>query len=141
MELAWTNQMSIGNAAIDSDHRNLLNMVDNVVHAIRRRESSALSQAFKTLEEWLCTHFANEEKIARAIDLPFDQHKRAQQYSLKELQNLRDELAAKEGSWSEIASEHYANFLNNWIIDEHIAKLDMPMKPALQKYPYDFMPG
>lgn len=139
MELVWTDQLSVGNARIDSEHINLINMVDSVVNTIRSRESSALSQAFKMLEYRLCVHFADEEKIAQAINFPFSQHKQAQKYTLKELQHLRDELASKDGSWSESAVEHYANFLKNWIVDEHIIKFDMQMKPALQKHPYDFL--
>lgn len=140
MELSWNNQMSIGNATIDSDHRKLLIMVDGVVHAIRKKECDALPHALNALEDHLYAHFVNEEKIAQAINFPFSKQKQAQQFSLKELQNLKDELIAKECSWSESASEHYANFLSSWAIDEHISKLDMPMKPALQKYPYDFLP-
>ena len=116
-------------------------MVDSVVHAIRAREKSALLLAFKMLEDWLCVHFANEEKIAQAINFPFLQQRQLHQYALKELHHLRDELSAKDGSWSESAAEHYARFLKNWIVDEHIVRFDMPMKPALQKYPYDFLPG
>lgn len=141
VDLVWTDELSVGNAIIDSEHRNLLNMVSGLVHAIKTRDNPALRQAFKMLEDWLCAHFANEEKIAQAIDFPFPRAKQAQQYSLKELQHLRDELIAKDGSWSESATEHYANYLKNWIVDEHIVKLDMQMKPVLQKYPYNFLPG
>ena len=141
VELAWTDQLSVGNAAIDSEHKNLLNMVNDIVQTIRAGDNSTLSEAFKTLEDWLHVHFANETKIAQAINLPLTSHQQAQQYSLKELQLLKNELIAKDGSWSESAAEHYANFLQNWIIDEHIVKLDMPMKPALQKYPYNFLPA
>lgn len=140
LELAWTDQLSIGNATIDSEHKILLNMVGNIVHAIKAGENIALIEAFKTLEDWLHVHFENERKIAQAINLPFTQQQQAKQYSLKELQLLKDELLAKEGSWSESAAEHYTNFLENWIVDEHIIKIDMSMKSALQKHPYDFLP-
>lgn len=138
-ELAWTDQLSVGNARIDSGHINLINMVDSVVNTIRSRESSALSQALNMLEYRLRIHFADEERIAQAINFPFAQHKQAQKYALKELQHLKDELASKDGYWSESAVEHYANFLKNWIIDQHIIKSDMQMKPALQKHPYEFL--
>ncbi|TAN82299.1 MAG: hypothetical protein EPN14_04130 [Gallionella sp.] len=141
MGLAWTNQLSVGNAIIDSEHQVLLNMVNDVERAIRKSDCFALSQAFKLLENWLCIHFANEEKIAQAINFPFDRHKLAQQFSLKELQYMKEELAAKDGLWSERAMEHYSNFLKNWVVDDHIVKFDMLMKSALQKHPYDFLPG
>lgn len=141
MGLAWTNQLSVGNAIIDSEHQVLLGMVNEVERAIRKSDSLALSQAFKLLENWLRIHFENEEKIAQAIDFPFDRHKLAQQFSLKELHCMRDELESKGGLWSERAIEHYSQFLESWIIDEHIIKFDLLMKSALQKHPYDFLPG
>ncbi len=140
MGLAWEKQLSVGNAVIDSDHKNLIGMVNGVERAIREKNCTAISQAFRSLEDWLCVHFENEEKIAQAANFDFSKHKPAQQYSLKELQHLRDELAAKKGIWCESAIEHYSHFLRDWMI-EHITKLDMPMKPMLQTLDYKFWPG
>jgi len=58
---------------------------------------------------------------------------------LKEFQHMKGELIAKDGIWSDGASEHYSHFLSDWITD-HIVKEDMLMKPVLQTYPYDFKP-
>lgn len=141
MELVWTEKLSVGNAIIDSEHRNLIIMINVVSLGIKIRDGSALSQAFKLLEHWLRTHFANEEKIAQAVNFPFAQHKLAQQHSLKELQYMRDELEAKDGLWSDSAVEHFTCSLKNWMVDGHIVNLDMRMKPALQNYDYNFWPG
>ena len=140
MGLVWTNKLSIGNAIIDAEHRNLIVMGNDIQREIKSRDCSALSQAFKLLENWLCVHFVNEEKIAQSIKFPFAQHKLAQQHSLKELQHMRNELAAKEGMWSDSAVAHFTRSLKNWMIDEHIFKLDMQMKPVLQNYDYNFWP-
>lgn len=64
MELAWSEELSVGNAMIDSEHKDLIIIVNNVEHAIRARDSSALSRAFKLLEDHMRIHFTNEEKIA-----------------------------------------------------------------------------
>jgi hemerythrin-like metal-binding protein len=141
MKLAWTEQLSVGNAVIDSDHRNLINMVNDVTHAIGARNCHALAQAFEQLENWLHVHFANEEHITRSIKFDFSKHRPAQQYSLKELQHLRSELMAKDGLWSDGAVAHFAHFLKNWMIDSHITKLDMQMKPVLQALDYEFWPS
>ena len=141
MELVWTEELSVGNAFIDSEHRNLIGMVNDISLGIKNRDGSALPQAFRLLEHWLCTHYVNEEKIARAVKFPFAQHKLAQQHSLKELQYMRNELAAKDGLWSDSAVEHFTCSLKNWLIDGHIVNLDMPMKPVLQNYDYTFWPG
>lgn len=140
MKLVWTKQLSVGNAVIDSDHKNLIAVVNGIERAIRARDYSVISQAFELLEGWLCVHFANEEEIARAVKFDLAKHKQAQQYSLKELQYLRNELASKKGIWCESAIEHYAHFLRRWMT-EHIIKVDMPMKPMLQTLDYIFWPS
>lgn len=140
MELAWTERLSVGNAVIDSEHKILLDMINDVEQAIRRRDSVALPQVFKQLENCVRIHFANEETIARAIDFPFSHNKLEHQYVQKELQLMKEELMARNGMWSESAAEHYSYFLSEWMV-EHILKEDMLMKPLLQTYPYDFKPA
>lgn len=139
MELVWTKELSIGNAMIDTDHKKLIDMINHIMHAIQVTNCTALSQAFSNLENWLPVHFANEEKIVRAIHFPFDQQEKARQYSVTELQHIRDELVSKEGIWSDGAVDHFCQFLQNWAL-EHITKTDMPMKPALLSLSYDFEP-
>lgn len=141
MQLTWTNQLSVGNAILDADHRYLVSLVSDVADAIRAGDGSILAQGFRLLENCLGVHFENEEKIALAIKFPFDQHKLAQQYSLKELQLMRDELVGNNGMWSDGAVEHFSQFLKEWMIGEHIIKRDMLMKPVLQTLDYNFWPG
>lgn len=140
MTFTWSDKLSIGNAVVDSEHRMLIRMTNDVVHAIRARNCEILAQAFELLEHWLCVHFVNEETIARAVNFDFSRHKTAQQHSLKELQHMRDELIARDGVWSDGTVEHFARSLKDWVIDEHILKLDMLMKPVLQTYDYNFLP-
>lgn len=141
MNLIWTKKLSVGNEIIDSEHRDLIGMVNGVAHAIRAMDCHALAQAFELLEGWLCIHFANEEKIARAVNFDFSSHKPAQQYSLRELQHMREELIAKNDLLSDDAVDHFTRSLKNWAIDGHIINLDMLMKPALQAYDYKFWTG
>ncbi len=139
MALAWAEHLSVGNATIDSEHKNLIVMVNGIETMIKARDSFALPQAFEQLEHYLCAHFVDEENIARAINFPFAKNKQEHSYVLKEFQNMKAELVAKDGIWSDGAAEHYSNFLSNWITD-HVINEDMLMKPALQNYPYDFKP-
>ncbi len=139
MELVWTKELSVGNASIDSDHQALIDMTNCIMREIGLANGGALSRAFKTLENWLPAHFANEERIARAVHFPSDQSDKAHQYSLMELQHIRSELVSKNGIWSEDAVKHFCLFMQNWAI-EHITKMDMQMKPALLAHAYNFRP-
>ena len=140
MGLAWTEQLSVGNAIIDSEHKKLIDMVNGVRDAIRGRNSPMLPEAFVRLENWLDVHFANEEKIARALGFDFSSHRQAQQFSLKELQLMRDVLIPRNGIPSGQAAAGFARFLKKWLIDGHIIDLNMLMKPALQARDYTFWP-
>lgn len=141
VSIAWTKRLSVGNALIDAEHRNLISMVNDVVCAIRAMDCSALSETLQLLEDWLGVHFANEERIARAVNFDFTQHRLAQTHSLKELRYLRDELAVEDGIWPEDAVKHYSSFLKKWIIDDHILRVDMLMKPLLQSQDYNLRPN
>lgn len=139
MALIWTKQLSIGNAMLDFEHKNLIGMVNSVEYAIKNRDSFALLQTIKLLLDSVQSHFANEERFARAIDLPFDQHRLLHQHLQKELQSTWNELDIKRGMWVEHVMDHYPQFLREWLVD-HIAKEDMAMKQTLQSHPYDFKP-
>ncbi len=141
MRLKWTKQLSVGNAVIDSEHKNLITITSNVRRAIKARDSSTLSQELEHLEDWLYVHFANEGKIAQAVNFDFSQHKLAQQCWLKELWFLRDELVGKNSLLPDDEIEYFSLFLSDWMIDGHIISLDMAMKPVLQAYDYNLLPG
>lgn len=137
MTLTWTEQLSVGNAIIDSEHRNLIGLINSVEHALRSGNEHALLHAFKLLSDCVRFHFMNEEKIAQAASFPVEEHRKAHQYLQKELQYIRDELEAKSGMWSEGAIEHFTRMLGNWMMD-HLSGEDMLLKPALLTHPNDF---
>lgn len=140
MDLTWSKRMSVGNETLDSEHKNILNLVRAVELAIRAKDSAHLSQAFKQFEDAIRIHFGNEAKIAQAIKYPFDNHNLEHQYILKEMQLIKEELPSIQGKWSESVAEHYFQFLSRWAT-EHIDEDDMKMKAMLKTYPYDFKPA
>jgi len=141
MALIWTKQLSVGNETLDSEHKNLIGIVNLIEYAIETRDMATLLRTLKLLMNCIHTHFTNEERFAQAIDLPLDdQHDLAHQHLQKELQQTGVELEVRGGMWPEYIMDHYPQFLREWLI-EHITKEDMLMKPALQTYPYDFQPN
>lgn len=117
MKLAWTDDLSVGNAMIDADHKMLLDMVNGVVHAIKIGDCSALSQAFELLDGSFRTHCACEENVVQAIKIPFIQHKLAEQYFLRELNYLKDELLDRNCVCGEDAIRHYSDSLRGLLMD------------------------
>jgi len=139
MELQWSDNLSVSNALMDSDHRNLLGMMSTVEHALRSGDGQILSQAFQRLVVSVGIHFVNEERLAQAIALPFDNHRKLNQYLQQELEHMRIELDAKNGIWSDGAIEHFSHCLKNWMA-AHLGRDERLLKPALAVQPYDLKP-
>lgn len=139
MGLAWTDNLSVGNAIIDSDHKKLITMINSAECMIHKRDSFALSQAFDQIECWLHVHFSNEEIIAQAIGFSFVKNNLDHEYLLKTFRLMRDVIVGKNGVWDEGAAEHYSEFLSDWFTC-HIIREDMLMKPILLTYPYNYKP-
>jgi len=140
MGLSWNERLSVGNEIIDSDHKNLIVVINRLADAIKLRDRAALHMAFELLDSYMTIHFENERKIAKAISFPFDKNISDQQQLLHEIRHMVKELETMDCYWPEHLLDRYTLFLNNWM-DNHIIKTDMQMKPALQAYPYDFKPG
>ena len=139
MGSAWNNQWSVGNAIIDSEHRNLQAIAYNIESLIGEGNISAVADELEQFEYWLCEHFENEEEIALAIGFDFARNGLEHQKLLNEFLRMKNELISN-GDWlSERAAKRYAHFLDEWLV-AHIAKEDMLMKPMLQTHAYSFLP-
>lgn len=139
MGVTWDNDLSVGNALIDSDHKNLLVVVNRVEHDIRSRDRAAFSKSFALLDFYMQVHFRNEEKIAGAVNFPFNHNKIEHLQILHEMNNIKNILDAANGIWPDHMVEMYSHYLSDWMCN-HIINEDMLLKPVLQTYPYDFKP-
>lgn len=139
MEISWAEHLSVGNETIDSDHKNLIIVVNRVQHAIATVDRAALSKSFELLETYMIIHFKNEERIAEAVNFPFAQNKVAHLQLINEMNNMKNILESISGKWPDHMVKMYSHYLSDWMID-HIMKENMQLKPVLQTYPYDFKP-
>lgn len=140
MEITWTEQMSIGNAAIDAEHQNMIAMINELVRAIKSEDRYALSRELRRLREFMQHHFASEEKVIRATGIAFEHHNQTQQYLQDELRYLMEELEAKIGMMSGGAIEHFSRMLGGWMMN-HLARDEAYLKPVLKTRAPDFVPG
>lgn len=139
MGSAWKNQWNVGNAIIDSEHRNLLEMAYNIESMIRTESLSTIANELEQFEYWLCDHFENEEEIALAIDFDFTNNAREHQNLLQEFHRMKGELMSYGNTLPDSAAKRYSHFLDEWLV-VHIINEDMLMKPMLQARAYDFIP-
>lgn len=124
MDASWTKQTGDENAAVGSERDTLISLVNDVKRMIESRDSAALPVAFELLEAWLTAHFKDEAMKAQAANIDFSNRKLEQQFELNGLIFLRDELAAKNGVWSDAKAKLDIQFLSDWLI-EHITNKDM----------------
>lgn len=135
----WTKQLSVGNRTLDSEHKKLHGIINKITQSIVDRNVAALPEVFDLLEDYLRSYFVVEENIARAINFDFAQHKLAHQNLLSEFQGIRDELAVKNGLWSDEKGRDYAHSLMACLV-QHIKKDGKPLKIILDTCLYDFNP-
>ena len=140
MSLIWTELLSVGNAMLDLEHKIMIDIVNDIGGAFKSGDGASLAQALERLETYSSMHFANEERLARAVNIPIEKHKHEHLYLQQELQYIKDQLLGMGGIWSDGAARHFTNFLGNWVV-EHITAQDMLMKPVLVTYPSDFKPS
>lgn len=137
--MQWSDNLSVGNALMDADHRNLFGILSAVDHALRSGNDQMLLQAFHRLAVCVGIHFANEERLAKAMDMPFDNHRKTNLYLQQELEHMRIELEARRGIWSDGAVEHFSLSLKNWM-EAHLGRDERLLKPVFAAQPYDLEP-
>ena len=139
MALIWKNHLSVSNAVLDSEHKELLGLINSIEYAINVKDSCVMLNAIKKFKRCLDSHFLNEMQFAREFGIRFTDHSLAHQHMQKELQHTINQLEGRAGTWPEYVVDHYSQFLRGWLV-EHITQEDMLMKPLLQTRPYEFMP-
>lgn len=125
---------------IDSDHKNLIVMINNIEQAIGRRDPAELSKTIASFAAYMHIHLRNEEQIAEAVNFPLVQDRLEHQQLMYEIRYMLESLDPQNGIWPENLVGKYSRLLDCWMMD-HIIKKDMQMKPVLQSHPYDFKPG
>lgn len=117
----WTDQLSVNNLSIDSEHKKLVNLTNKLHDAMRQGEGSkVVGGILEELINYTKTHFNNEEKIMRNHNYAeLDAHIKQHDSFVDEVEKFYTNF--KAGSVS--ISVSLMNFLKNWLI-EHIQGSD-----------------
>lgn len=136
MQYPHIPKTSVGNRMIDSEHKKIFDVIHRLQHSILVKDCAALAADFKLLEEFIAACFSVEEQIAQKIGFDFTQHDLAHRNLLKKYQQLGEELAARNGSWSGWEGETYKNSVNDWLL-KHLEHESEPLRIVLNTYLYD----
>ena len=138
MSLEWREQLSVGNDVIDSDHKHLIEIINQVERSFGAKNRSELMLALDSLSHYSEVHFDREEKIASAVGyIPVPQLHKSHGALLIKLDKIKQGIGEE---WTESSAEQLIVFLRSWLVD-HLLKEDMLLKPALKKHPPDFNPA
>lgn len=123
--MVWKDDYSVGNAVLDSQHRELMELVN------RLDGDEPLSLLLEELARYAAIHFRTEEKLLQAVGYPdLDQQK----FQHKAFRAWLDRTLADWDSGGErlVASRDLKAYLRVWIAN-HLQVYDAAFKPWLKK--------
>ena len=138
--MEFSKELSIGNRVLDSEHRKLNRIINDIIRLMAARDVAAVFAAFELLENSLYVYFTIEEEIALAINFDFAQHKLAHQKLLGEFKRIKDELSISNGMRPEFEEKGYTDSLKACLI-KHIKEDAQSLKILLETNFYDFKPN
>jgi hemerythrin-like metal-binding protein len=127
--MAWDESYSVGNILLDSDHRILFTLINQLHDAMETGQSRAVvGSILSVLAEYAQYHFQREEAMFGVTPYPdADAHKRQHR-------DLEAEVAAIRGRWTEgereALSEDILALLKKWLTN-HIMTVDKSYGPWL----------
>jgi len=123
MGIQWRDSLSVGVELIDKQHKELLLRFDRLLTACEEGKGTAeLKKLLAFLEEYVVTHFRDEEALQQLRRYPEYEEHRAQHVGFEaRIKELREETD-KDG----ISTHHVLetnNMLLKWLLN-HISKVD-----------------
>jgi hemerythrin-like metal-binding protein len=134
------SSLSVGNKMIDSEHRALNVVLDELTHMIMINHDVATKVSFQMLRERLRQYFVREASCASAVNFDFAAHQRTHENLLQDIRIIEERLANQKGVRSLQERKHCVEALKA-LLPRHIKVDSMSFKKALADYPYDFDPG
>lgn len=127
--MAWNNNLSVGIAVIDEDHKKLVAMVNELYDAVQGGHGKeALGKILDGLINYTVLHFAREEKFFLETGYPDAiAHKKEHADLTKQVLDVQTKY--KSGATSTLSLE-VMNFLKNWLV-KHIQGSDKKYGPYL----------
>jgi hemerythrin len=123
--MRWTSDLATGNDVVDSEHRELIALINQLELAGSGPDGIGIAQALEELTDYVFVHFQMEEKLMRREGYPTDafeahiaEHRQLDQATQKLVQQYSD------GTLNTV--EPIVTFLNEWL-RHHIAQVDRAM--------------
>lgn len=128
--LEWRKEFSVGDPAVDHEHRELIDLVNDAAGAILDRgDPERIDRAFGDLLRAISAHFAHEERQMRAAGYDqLAQHKADHERLIDALRDIMDSAPDAPDR----SAEHLVEVLGDWFaghFSTHDARLHRRLGP------------
>lgn len=123
MKVEWQDYLSVGVEEIDHQHKHLIDKYNAFFTAYSEgRADKEVIRLLGFLEEYVATHFADEESLQQRIGFPdYERHRKQHQELCRKVAELRERLKGEAPDPNLITSTGL--LLTGWLI-EHISVMD-----------------
>ena len=123
MAYTWNRELETGNTLIDTQHRQLIDAINNLLEACRTGKGRAeLDKTITFLNSYTNKHFSDEEKLQLQYQYPdYQNHKKMHEQFRIVVRDLTDQLRANGPSIDLVGKVN--NSIGNWLIN-HIKTQD-----------------
>jgi hemerythrin-like metal-binding protein len=136
MELNWNESYSLGVPIIDSQHKKLFSLIDELSHAMLRGSARYIMQGMlSNLSDYTSYHFSSEEYLMKQYEYPdIEVHRKKHEAFKRDLAGLI--LRHQEGE-AMVSVDMYAT-LRDWIlkhVTEHAEDADQHLADYIKQHP------
>lgn len=131
MGIEWRESLAIGVEAIDNQHKELLLRFDRLLNACQAGQRVVeLKRLQVFLEEYVHTHFNDEEALQRLHNFPgYEVHRAEHLYFIEQINKLKSETEEKGVSTHNVIETN--NMLLKWLL-HHISEVDTKLGAFLK---------
>ncbi|KOR30237.1 hypothetical protein TI04_06720 [Achromatium sp. WMS2] len=124
----WNNSLSLGISAIDSQHRRIVDYINELETARIANDKIGISQVLIGLIDYTMTHFAFEEELMQLGDYPYlNAHRQSHESFTKRINHYVEQHENGVDISRKLLSE-----LKLWL-SEHISRDDKHYVPYVKK--------
>jgi len=129
--MRWDSSLQLGIFQIDDQHKQLVNMINDLHRAMKLRQSMAVTGSIlDRLVSYIIMHFGVEENLLQKHGYPdADQHKKVHEKLVEKVTDFKTKVDKGDGT----ISMELMDFLKDWLVN-HIKGTDKKYVPFLKQH-------